>query len=205
MATYDTAAVANIGWADFHLAFAKQFPSAVKSITWAKDKYTSLTLSGVVTDDDKAKKDALTTSLPVVIEYHMPYKSKSGNAMSIKFALGKHVGVNSIIGNSTIRSAKMSMDAVDEVVDSGVLDTKPFEITYRRTNKKMPNFANMNDSGSNAFLAKQDQVVLANLAMCDEIFAEANVKVNHTNAKVELFPEITSKAMVVSYTNSKHT
>eukprot|EP00978_Attheya_sp_CCMP212_P014447 scaffold36813_cov66-Attheya_sp.AAC.6 len=41
LAAYNTAAVANIGWSDFHLAFAKKFPSAVKSITWAKkEKYT---------------------------------------------------------------------------------------------------------------------------------------------------------------------
>eukprot|EP00978_Attheya_sp_CCMP212_P028529 scaffold98745_cov31-Attheya_sp.AAC.1 len=77
LAAYDTAAVANIGWSDFHLAFAKKFPSAVKSITWAKDKYTPLTLSGVVTDDDKSKQEALCTSLPVVIEYYMPYQSKA--------------------------------------------------------------------------------------------------------------------------------
>eukprot|EP00978_Attheya_sp_CCMP212_P015817 scaffold40924_cov34-Attheya_sp.AAC.3 len=66
--TYNTAVVANIGWSDFHLAFAKIFPFAVKSITWAKDKYTPLTLSGVVTGDDKSKQEALCTSLPVVIE-----------------------------------------------------------------------------------------------------------------------------------------
>jgi hypothetical protein len=197
LVTYDTAAVANIGWSDFHLAFAKKFPSTVKSITWAKDKYTPLTLSGVVTDDDKSKQEALCTSLPVVIEYHMPYQSKAGNATSIKFALGKHVGVNSIIGNSTIRSAKMSMDVVDEVIDSGVLDTEPFEITYRRTNKRLPNFSSIDKSGSNAFFTNSDQVVLANLAICDEIFQDAHVEANITDA-----PAATSNA-IVTFNNSK--
>eukprot|EP00978_Attheya_sp_CCMP212_P032070 scaffold123558_cov36-Attheya_sp.AAC.1 len=118
----------------------------------------------------------------------MPYQSKAGNATSIKFALGKHVGVNSIVGNSTIRSAKMSMDVVDKVIDSGVLDTEPFEITYRRTNKRLPNFATIDESGSNAFLTTSDQVVLANLAICDEIFQDAHVEANHTDAPVEANP-----------------
>eukprot|EP00978_Attheya_sp_CCMP212_P010668 scaffold25969_cov52-Attheya_sp.AAC.1 len=200
LAAYDTAAVANIGWSDFHLAFAKKFPSAVKSITWAKDKYTPLTLSGVVTDDDKSKQEALCTSLPVVIEYHMPYQSKASNATSIKFALGKHVGVNSIVDNSTIRSAKMSMDVVDEVIDSGVSDTEPFEITYHHTNKRLPNFTTIDESGSNAFLTTSDQVVLANLAICDEIFQDAHVEANHTDAPAGT--KVTSSA-IVSFNNSK--
>eukprot|EP00978_Attheya_sp_CCMP212_P035329 scaffold153174_cov57-Attheya_sp.AAC.1 len=76
---YDTAAVVNVGNADFHLAFAKQFPHTVKSIIWAEDKFTQLTLSGVVSKGKDDKQAAvLSTSLPVVIEYHMPYKSKAG-------------------------------------------------------------------------------------------------------------------------------
>eukprot|EP00978_Attheya_sp_CCMP212_P028535 scaffold98746_cov61-Attheya_sp.AAC.6 len=194
LAAYDMAAVANIGWSDFHLAFAKKFPSAVKSITWVNDKYTPLTLSGVVTNDDKSKQEALCTSLPVVIEYHMPYQSKAGNATSIKFALGKHVGVNSIVGNSTIRSAKMSMDVVDKVIVLGVLDT------YRRMNKCLPNFATIDESGSNAFLTTSDQVVLANLAICDEIFQDAHVEANHTDAPAGT--KVTSSA-IVSFNNNQ--
>eukprot|EP00978_Attheya_sp_CCMP212_P038442 scaffold190630_cov24-Attheya_sp.AAC.2 len=147
LAAYDTAAVANIGWSDFHLAFAKKFPSAVKSITWAKDKYTPLTLSGVVTDD-----------------------------------------------------AKMSMDVVDEVIDLGVLDTEPFEILYRCTNKRLPNFATIDESGSNAFLTMSDQVVLANLAIWDEIFQDAHVEANHTDAPAGT--KVTSSA-IVSFNNNQ--
>eukprot|EP00978_Attheya_sp_CCMP212_P024369 scaffold76438_cov60-Attheya_sp.AAC.2 len=75
---YDTAAVVNVGNADFHLAFAKRFPHTVKSIIWAEDKFTQLTLSGVVSKgaDDK-QVAALSTLLPVVIEYHMPYKRRA--------------------------------------------------------------------------------------------------------------------------------
>ena len=72
----------------------------------------------------------------------------------------------------------MSMDVVDEVIDSGVLDTEPFEITYRRMNKRLPNFSSIDKSGFNAFFTNSDQVVLANLASCDEIFQDAHVEAN---------------------------
>eukprot|EP00978_Attheya_sp_CCMP212_P024649 scaffold77809_cov32-Attheya_sp.AAC.1 len=81
LAAYDTAAVANIGWSDFHLAFAKKFPSAVKSITWAKDKYTPLVLSGVVTDDDKVETGGIMHIPPS--GYRIPHAlSEQGRAVT---------------------------------------------------------------------------------------------------------------------------
>ena len=175
---YDTAAVVNVGNSDFHLAFAKQFPHTVKSLTWAEDKFTKLTLSGVVSDDGNSSKQvSLSTDLPVVIEYHMPYKSKAGSAeTSIKFALGKQVGVNSILSNSTIRAAKMSMDVVDEVVDSGVLDTVPFPIFYRRTMKGLPNFSNIDKNGINTFFSREDTAIIANIQICESLLTQQAAK-----------------------------
>eukprot|EP00978_Attheya_sp_CCMP212_P015816 scaffold40924_cov34-Attheya_sp.AAC.2 len=96
----------------------------------------------------------------------------------------------------------MSMDIVDEVIDSGVLDSEPFEITYHRTNKRLANFTTIDESGSNAFLTNSDQVVLANLAICDEIFQDAHVEANHTNAPAGT--KVTS-SVVVSFNNTKPT
>jgi uncharacterized Zn finger protein (UPF0148 family) len=49
---YDTCTVLNVGWAGFHLAIAKQHPHLMKSLVWAKEQYTPLTLSGVVSNGD---------------------------------------------------------------------------------------------------------------------------------------------------------
>jgi hypothetical protein len=135
--------VLNVGWAGFHLAIAKQYPHLVKSLIWAKEKYTPLTLSGVVSNDesDPAKAEKLVTTLPAIIEYYMPHASKQGHPTSFKVAIGDNVAVNTLIGMSMIRPAKFSLDLEDDVIDSGILDTEPFPVTYKQTDRSLPNFA----------------------------------------------------------------
>eukprot|EP00978_Attheya_sp_CCMP212_P012830 scaffold32060_cov56-Attheya_sp.AAC.2 len=200
---YDTAAVVNVGNTDFYLASPKQFPHMVKSLTWAKDKFTQLTLSGVVSKDtnDKQAANLCTLLPPVVIEYHMPYKSKAGGSeTSIKFALGKNVGVNSILSNSTIRAAKMIMDVVDEVVDAGVLDTD------------YPSFMNMDKSGTSTFLSQEDKAILANITICEALLTQ------NVNGIMDLAKEVRAAIIdstesdlkevaekTISFDNNKHT
>jgi hypothetical protein len=80
--------VTNIGWSNYHLAITKKDTEIVKSLTWAKYKFTPLTLSGIVSpkdtkiDDEKRHQ----TILPMIIEYHMPYISKAGSPTSFKVA-----------------------------------------------------------------------------------------------------------------------
>jgi uncharacterized Zn finger protein (UPF0148 family) len=72
---YDTCAALCVGWSGFHLAVAKAFPHLVKSLVWAKDEYTPLTLSGIVSnkEGETTKTDSwLVTTLLAVIEYYMP-------------------------------------------------------------------------------------------------------------------------------------
>jgi hypothetical protein len=45
---YATYAVLNIGWVGFHLAMAIQYPHLAKSLIWAKDQYTPLIRSPVL-------------------------------------------------------------------------------------------------------------------------------------------------------------
>jgi hypothetical protein len=45
---FDTGSAINIGRLDFHLAVAKRFPAIVKSLFWAKDEYSPIVLSGVI-------------------------------------------------------------------------------------------------------------------------------------------------------------
>jgi hypothetical protein len=44
---------------------------------------------------------------------------------------------------SMIRPAKFSLDHEDNVIDTGILDTKPFPVTYKQTNWPLPNFASV--------------------------------------------------------------
>lgn len=126
---FDTLAVLNVGNADYHLSIAKRYPLAVKSLIWAKEEYSPLTLSGVVGKDNNKYKP--TTELPAIIEYKLVSKTKSGSSASFKVALGKHVAVNTIIGFATIKVAKFTLDMDNEVVTSSVLDMKPVPVEFR--------------------------------------------------------------------------
>jgi hypothetical protein len=147
--TYDTFAVLNIGWAGFHLAIVKRkHPHLVKSLVWVKDVCTPLTLSGFVSHDEKdtAFAEKRVTTLPAVIEYYMPHPIKQGHPTSFKVAIGNNVAVNTLIGMSMIRLAKFSLDLEDDLIDSGILDTEPFPVTYKQTSRSLPNLASITDS-----------------------------------------------------------
>jgi hypothetical protein len=129
------------------LAIAERVPHVVKSLTWAKDKYSPITLSGVVSDKEGKTQHQPTASLPAIIEYYMPYKSKEGYQTTLKIALGEMVSVNTIMGMSMIKPAKLSLDLNDNVIDPGVLDTEPFPVTYKQTIKSIPDFQNLETAG----------------------------------------------------------
>ena len=138
---YDTCAVLNVGYAAYHLAIAKRFPAVVKSLIWAKDEYSPITLTGIVGNENRNNSNPYkpTTTLPAIIEYHLPMKTKDGTPTSLKIALGNLVSVNTIMGLSTIKGAKMSLDLDSNVIVSKVLDHAPFDIQFKPTSKGIPN------------------------------------------------------------------
>lgn len=125
---FDTLAVLNVGNADFHLAISKRYPQTVKSLVWANDAYSPLTLSGVVSKDLKYKP---ITELPAVIEYYLSYNTKQDTSASFKVALGKNVAVNTIIGFATIKAAKLNLDVENDVITSSILSTGPMPVLYK--------------------------------------------------------------------------
>ena len=166
---YDTCAVLCVGWAGYHLAIAKQHPHLVKSLVWAQEKYTPLTLSGVVSNDDgnATQSEKLVTTLPAVIEYYMPYPSKQGHPTSFKVAIGDNVAVNTLIGMSMIKPAKFSLDLEDNVIDSGILDTAPFPVTYKQTTGSLPNRASLTNSSEHTLATfSQSHVTLETIQTC---------------------------------------
>jgi hypothetical protein len=119
------------------MSIAKAYPQLVKSITLAGDRYSPIILSGVVSDDDDQHN--YSTSLPCVVEFHMPYITSAGSATSLKIACGKQVGVNALIGMSFMTAAKLVVDLNDNVIESKLLRCEPFPLIFKRPNKSMPN------------------------------------------------------------------
>ena len=138
---YDTCAACNVGFAGHHLPIAERYPELVKSVTYTADKYSPLTLSGIVHGEKGKSTKQPSAILPIVIEYWMPFLTKEGHKTTLKIALGNEVSVNTIIGMPMIRPAKLSFDLVDNVVDSGILDTEPFPVIYRPTIQSAPDFS----------------------------------------------------------------
>jgi hypothetical protein len=143
---YDTCAVLNVGYAGYHLTIAKSFPSVVKSLTWAEKEYSPLVLSGIVKSaDDNSKvnpdQSTFTTTLPAIIEYFTPYKTTEGAPVTLKIALGNNVGVNTILGLSTIKNARLSLDLDSNIFQAGILDQKPFDIIFKPTSRGIPDIS----------------------------------------------------------------
>jgi hypothetical protein len=165
---YDTCAACNVGFAGHHLPIAERYPQLVKSLTYTANKYTPLTLSGIVHGDNKKSSEQPSAILPIVIEYWMPFLTKEGHKTTLKIALGNEVSVNTIIGMPMIRPAKLSFDLVDNVVESGILDTEPFPVIYRPTIQSSPDFSQVSSDDPKLFksMIDYDHVTSAEVKAC---------------------------------------
>jgi hypothetical protein len=163
---YDTCAACNVGYSGHHLPIAEKYPELVKSLTFAESKYTPLRLSGIVQGKSKAESKP-SASLPIVIEYWMPFLTKEGQKTTLKIALGDNVSVNTIIGIPMIRPAKLSFDLIDNVVEPGILDTEPFAVTYRPTVQSSPDFSSHKSSKApQLFDSEFEHVSMENARAC---------------------------------------
>jgi hypothetical protein len=75
----------------------------------------------------------------------------------LKVALGKSVSVNTIIGMPMIKPAKLSLDLIDDVGESGVLDTEPFPVIYRPTIQSKPDFSKIGSNGTKLLMTNSDE------------------------------------------------
>ena len=139
---YDTCAVLNVGYAAYHLAIAKKFPSVVKSLTWAKKEFSPLVLSGIVSEEKSNNPSSKTTTLlPATIEYFTPYVTNDDAPVTLKVALGSNVGVNTIMGLSTIKNAKLGLDLQANVFEAGILKCEPFQVLFKPTSRGIPDLS----------------------------------------------------------------
>jgi hypothetical protein len=156
---YDTCAACNVGYLGHHLPIAEKFPELVKSLVYAEDKYAPLTLSAIITENKENGVTSMkpTATLPAIVEYWPPFLMKEGHRTELKIALGKFVSVNTIIGMPMIKPAKLSLDLIDSVVESGVLDTEPFPVIYRPTIQSKPDFSKIGSNDTKLLTTNSDK------------------------------------------------
>jgi hypothetical protein len=123
---------------DYIMAITKAYPQlVVKSITLAADRYAPILLSGVVSNEEEQRN--FSTSLPCVVEAHMPYMTNAGYTISLKVACSKQVGVYVLIGMSFMTAAKLVVDLDDTIIQSKLLSCDRFPIIYKRPQRSIPN------------------------------------------------------------------
>eukprot|EP00957_Ditylum_brightwellii_P016251 1222565-Ditylum_brightwellii.AAC.1 len=112
-------------------------------------------LLGIVSPENtESTRAVLTTTLPAIIKYYLPMKTKSLNQTSIKIAIGDKVAVNMIIGINIIKAAKWSLDLEDEVIDAGIFRTELFKVYFKLTKQMVLHFGH-DDSETKVLTTKQ--------------------------------------------------
>jgi hypothetical protein len=177
---YDTCAACNVRYLGHHLPIAEKFPQPVKSLLYTAEKYAPLTLSGIVSDKEGSITEMKpTATLPAIIEYWLPFLMKEGHRTTLKIALGKSVLVNTIIGMPMIRPAKLSLDLVDDVVKSCVLDTEPFPVAHRPTIRSISDFSETNSDSNKLLLTHSslDHITAEDATACRVALANRDCSV----------------------------
>jgi hypothetical protein len=194
-AIVDTGAALCVGFSGYIMSIAKAYPELVKSITLAKDRYSPIILSGVVSKD-KTEATRFATNLPAVVEFHLPYLTHNGSPTSIKFAVGEDVSVNCLLGMSFISTARLIIDAHDNVVESKLLDTPPFEIDFRAPSRSAPNLVPRTASSSAKSLAVINQIDAALAFIADHQSSPPSFQITQKRVSAVTFDADTFETVV---------
>jgi hypothetical protein len=117
-------------------------------------------LSGVINKDDKNAQKYV-SSLPAIVELHLPYLTHQGSRTSVKFAVSNDVSVNCLLGMSFINQAKLVIDASDHVVKSKTINVEPLVIDYRPPGRSLPNIQPRNNPSSTSLKSKISNIEAA--------------------------------------------
>jgi hypothetical protein len=141
-------------------------------------------LSGIITDPAGKATIKPTASLPAIIEYWLPFRTKEGHRTTLKIALGHHVSVHTIIGMPMIKPAKLSLDLTDNVVEAGVLDAELFLVIYCPTLRSAPDFSNMDSEGTKLLITNStlDHITVEEVIACRVALAMPTQIDNVSNA-----------------------
>jgi hypothetical protein len=94
---------------------------------FAPNDCAPIILSGIVQLSDQA---AVTTNLEVGWQFHLPYKTTSGEEAMFDVATGLHVSVNTILGIPFHVATCSIIDLVNNRAECKYLDCSPFTINF---------------------------------------------------------------------------
>ena len=126
---FDTGACLSSGYAGFWLPILKAHPECIADLFTSDDgDYTPIILGGVVTGND-GDMSRHTTRLNLVVRLKLRYETTSHQPITHTIAIGSHVGVNTILGKTFIKSLHCHYDATSSVVEAKLLNVAPFPVT----------------------------------------------------------------------------
>jgi hypothetical protein len=175
------------------MAIAKAYPQLVKSVTLAGDRYSPIILSGIISDNKD--KHNYSTTLPCVVEFHMPYLTSSGSPTSLKIACGKQVGMNALIGMSFMTAAKLVLDLNDNVIESKLLTCEPFPLVFKRPSKSMPNLVPITGNRSEKSLLVINAIEKAETFLNNASNSQQPSESIQSSSEVQFQPHVTIKGM----------
>ncbi|KAL3785603.1 hypothetical protein HJC23_004751 [Cyclotella cryptica] len=126
---FDTGACLSSGYAGFWLPILKAHPECIANLfTSDNGDYTPIILGGVVTGND-GDMSRHTTQLNLVARLKLRYETTTHQPITHTIAIGSHVGVNTILVKTFIKSLDCHYDATSSVVEAKLLNVAPFPVT----------------------------------------------------------------------------
>ena len=100
----------------FFTSVVKCFPHCIAKIYTPED-YAPIILSGIV----QSNKEAVTTKLEVGFLFHLPYRTRDGDAASLVVTTGPNISVTIIIGLPFMKALGMILDLLTKLWTAGIL------------------------------------------------------------------------------------
>ena len=97
------------------------------------ENYEGIGVSGIV----GGNKQHCSAELTVAFQFYLPYKTKTGEDVSLIIGTGPNVSAN-LVGLPFIKASGAVFDPSDNVIECKNLDTEPFPVT-QRANSIVPN------------------------------------------------------------------
>ena len=142
LALYDTGGALNTGNLGYHNYIKSALPSAVLKFEEfnGSNPFDPIKLEGAILNmsDYDAQKHGI---LSAVITYRTPFKLPSGGNMSLSFALGKDMSVDTIIGMPFIKNFQLELRFAPDKFLSHLLK-KEFKVVYAETKLTVPTISN---------------------------------------------------------------
>ena len=130
----DLCAALSTGNFHYFASLTKRFLHCLAKV-FAPQDYAPIILSGVV---QSHQHEAIITELEVGFQFHLPYKTSTGEDLSLLIATGPHISVNTILGMPFMQGTGMILNLVSNLAECKYLDCPAFSIDFQRTSNQFP-------------------------------------------------------------------